>query len=185
MLRTPCKLGFLRRCSDAGYATTNANVITLREIAVLGSRRRQQRRQSEDMLRTVADSPHRGTARVNTMGALANDTVAVVLAGRKGTRLDPLTRHVCKPALPFGGRLPQHRFLVVQVRELIAGRAWCTYRTDQGRDGTGVIEMATTSADRRCAITASDRDSLLRTCPRSQTRSDRGVGYPRSWITAT
>jgi glucose-1-phosphate adenylyltransferase len=29
-------------------------------------------------------------------------TVAVVLAGGKGTRLDPLTRNICKPALPFG-----------------------------------------------------------------------------------
>jgi glucose-1-phosphate adenylyltransferase len=33
---------------------------------------------------------------------LARDTVAVVLAGGKGTRLGALTRDVCKPALPFG-----------------------------------------------------------------------------------
>lgn len=34
---------------------------------------------------------------------LAVATVAVLLAGGKGARLDPLTRHICKPALPFGG----------------------------------------------------------------------------------
>jgi ADP-glucose pyrophosphorylase len=33
---------------------------------------------------------------------LAKETVAVVLAGGKGTRLGPLTHHVCKPAVTFG-----------------------------------------------------------------------------------
>jgi ADP-glucose pyrophosphorylase len=53
------------------------------------------------------------------MDALTSDTVAVVLAGRKGARLDPLTRHVSKPALPFGGA---HRsFLFVQLRAHMHG----------------------------------------------------------------
>lgn len=34
---------------------------------------------------------------------IADNTLGVVLAGGKGTRLAPLTRHTCKPALPFAG----------------------------------------------------------------------------------
>ena len=32
------------------------------------------------------------------------DVLAVVLAGGKGSRLEPLTRDRAKPAVPFGGR---------------------------------------------------------------------------------
>ena len=31
-------------------------------------------------------------------------TIAMVLAGGEGKRLDPLTRERAKPAVPFGGR---------------------------------------------------------------------------------
>jgi glucose-1-phosphate adenylyltransferase len=47
--------------------------------------------------RTARGRPHTHAAK-----DLADDTVAVVLAGGKGTRLEPLTREICKPALPFG-----------------------------------------------------------------------------------
>ncbi len=43
-----------------------------------------------------------GRRALRAADALAEDTVAVVLAGGKGTRLWPLTREICKPALPFG-----------------------------------------------------------------------------------
>jgi glucose-1-phosphate adenylyltransferase len=39
---------------------------------------------------------------MNVQRDVAQNTTAVVLAGGKGTRLGPLTRHLCKPALPFG-----------------------------------------------------------------------------------
>jgi glucose-1-phosphate adenylyltransferase len=43
-------------------------------------------------------------AEEDSMHPLGRETVAVVLAGGRGTRLGALTRHRCKPALPFGGR---------------------------------------------------------------------------------
>ena len=36
-------------------------------------------------------------------GGLVRDVLTIVLAGGRGTRLDPLTRHRAKPAVPFGG----------------------------------------------------------------------------------
>src|SRR5437867_6547113 len=37
------------------------------------------------------------------MGATVKDLLTLILAGGKGTRLDPLTRDRAKPAVPFGG----------------------------------------------------------------------------------
>ena len=53
--------------------------------------------------------PHRyGVPRAapdrSTMSQLARQTVAVVLAGGRGTRLGPLTEWRAKPAVPFGGK---------------------------------------------------------------------------------
>jgi glucose-1-phosphate adenylyltransferase len=35
---------------------------------------------------------------------MLNDTLAIILAGGQGSRLEPLTRHRAKPAVPFGGK---------------------------------------------------------------------------------
>lgn len=51
-----------------------------------------------ELARTGCEAPR---PRTTTARALVDDTVAVVLAGGKGTRLEPLTRDICKPALPF------------------------------------------------------------------------------------
>ena len=46
----------------------------------------------------------RGTPERSTMAQLARQTVAIVLAGGRGTRLGPLTEWRAKPAVPFGGK---------------------------------------------------------------------------------
>ncbi len=48
-------------------------------------------------------APH-GAPDHPTMAQLARQTVAVVLAGGRGTRLGPLTEWRAKPAVPFGGK---------------------------------------------------------------------------------
>ena len=58
---------------------------------------------SEHLSRRAQFDADQGEARVSVFTNVADRTVAVVLAGGRGARLDPLTRDVCKPALPFGG----------------------------------------------------------------------------------
>src|SRR5688572_4820987 len=40
----------------------------------------------------------------STLAQLARQTVAIVLAGGRGSRLGPLTEWRAKPAVPFGGK---------------------------------------------------------------------------------
>ncbi len=47
---------------------------------------------------------HARRAFAGTMRAMTGRTMAMVLAGGAGTRLEPLTRERAKPAVPFGGR---------------------------------------------------------------------------------
>ena len=46
------------------------------------------------------------------------DVLAIVLAGGRGSRLEPLTRDRAKPAVPFGGHLPDHRLHAVELHQL-------------------------------------------------------------------
>ena len=39
--------------------------------------------------------------------------LAILLAGGAGERLYPLTKDIAKPAVPFGGRIPDHRFYAI------------------------------------------------------------------------
>ena len=47
---------------------------------------------------------HPGGARLTQKRNMAHKTLAMILAGGAGTRLEPLTRERAKPAVPFGGR---------------------------------------------------------------------------------
>ena len=49
--------------------------------------------------------------------ARMHNTLAVVLAGGKGSRLEPLTRDRAKPAVPFRRRLPDRRFRAFQLHQ--------------------------------------------------------------------
>ncbi|MEK7231218.1 MAG: sugar phosphate nucleotidyltransferase, partial [Pseudomonadota bacterium] len=54
----------------------------------------------DDKHRQVRDQP----GAIRFVSQLTRDTVALVLAGGRGTRLKQLTDWRCKPAVPFGGK---------------------------------------------------------------------------------
>src|SRR5687767_7695913 len=49
-------------------------------------------------------APQQRASDRSTLAQLARQTVAIVLAGGRGSRLGPLTEWRAKPAVPFGGK---------------------------------------------------------------------------------
>ena len=54
-----------------------------------------------------------------------DDVLTVVLAGGKGTRLDPLTRDRAKPAVPFAGGYRIIDFTLSNCVNSACGGCWC------------------------------------------------------------
>ena len=54
-----------------------------------------------------------------------NGELAVVLAGGKGSRLEPLTRDRAKPAVPFGGMYRIIDFALSNCLNSGCDRSWC------------------------------------------------------------